>query len=201
MSWILDNLQIVIAVAAAFAYWLNQRKKGGDPADQDGDGRPDDPRGEVTLDRDETERTRRIQEEIRRKIAERAGGGPINVPPPAPEPPPLFREDMTAPRPVASSPMPQRTFTRQATPAPAQPARNLGYEGALQRQLDLAEQMRNLEQNRQSIKRRAAVIAKTAADAAPSAAHTAILSDLRGTHNLRRAMVLREVLGPPVGLR
>lgn len=196
MRWILDNLQVVIAVAAAFAYWLSQRKKEGDAADQDGDGVPDDPRGAVSLDRDETERTRRIQDEIRRKIAERAGGGPINVPPPAPEPPPLFREDTTAPRPVA-----QRTFTRHAAPVADQPARNLGYEGTLQRQLDLAEQMRNLEQNRQSIKRRAAVIAKTAADAAPSAAHTAILSDLRGTHNLRRAMVLREVLGPPVALR
>lgn len=201
MSWILDNLQVVIAVAAAFAYWLSQRKKEGDPADQDGDGLPDDPRGEVSLDRDETERTRRIQDEIRRKIAERAAGGPINVPAPALEPPPLFRENATAPRPVAPSPLPQRTFTREAAPVAAQPARTLGYEGTLQRQLDLAEQMRNLEQNRKSIKRRAAVIAKTAAEAAPSAAHTALLMDLRGAHNLRRAMVLREVLGPPVALR
>ena len=45
MDWILDNLQIVLAIAGAIAYWLNARnkEKAGEEADYDGDGIPDSP--------------------------------------------------------------------------------------------------------------------------------------------------------------
>ena len=97
MDWISEHLlQIIIALAAAIAAYLNNRKKekGGEPADYDGDGIPDNRPGQFDsqrMDLDEAERTRRVQEEIRRKIAERRAGGGQPV-----EPPPLV-----APRPVA----------------------------------------------------------------------------------------------------
>lgn len=178
MRWILDNLQVVIAVAAALAYWLNQRKQAAAEEEQPGAGQADDPFREQAADPVEAERTRRIQDEIRRKIAERAGGAPVNLPPVMP--PPLFQPE----------PPPARTAALAAASA---------QEAALQRQRDLDEQLRAVQASRRATQRRE-VIAQ-ASSRAPSAARTALLGDLKGADNLRRAMVLREVLGPPVGLR
>ncbi len=203
MEWILDHLQIVIAVAAAIAYWLNQRRQAQSVDDEED--RMESPHRDFNSDPEEEARTRRIQEEIRRKIAERAGGGPIYVPPPAPEPPPLFRTETSAPRPVAE-PLPQREFTRQVEPSPmAQPpAYQVSTAAILERQLQLEEQMRELETARKAAQRRAASVAANTAVFAPAAAserNVGLLADLHGGRNLRRAIVLREILGPPVGLR
>jgi hypothetical protein len=203
MEWIQDNLQIIIAAAAAVAYWLNQRRQA-----QMGDGeedRTESPQRDFNADPEEAERTRRIQEEIRRKIAERAGGGPISVPLPAPEPPPLFRTETSAPRPVAA-PLPQREFTRQAEAAPLRPPPTFQASAAaiLERQQQIEEQMRELEAARKAAQRRAASVAANTAVFAPAAAsgrNSGLLADLHGARNLRRAIVLREILGPPVGLR
>jgi hypothetical protein len=148
----------------------------------------------------EEARTRRIQEEIRRKIAERAGGGPITLPPPAPEPPPLFREQTLAPRPVATEPT-LRDFRRESVPPPVMAPSN--HAAVLERQQELAEQLRILEETRRTTQRKAALVAAaTAKDTVhPFGPRGDLLADLRGARNLRRAMVLREVLGPPVGLR
>lgn len=201
MNWILEHLQILIAVGAAFAYWLNQRKQ--EPAD-DGETTADR-RGEFApptqTDPDEAERTRRIQEEIRRKIAERASGGPIAVPPPAPEPPPIFQRDTMAPRPVAS-PMPQarqREVVRESQPYVSPAAET----AALERQRELEAQMSALAEAKRAAQRKVTAVAATEQGALAHASQTRgdLLSDLRGARNLRRAIVLREVLGPPVGLR
>lgn len=190
MDWILDHLQIIIAVAAAVAYWLNQRRQG-----QMGEGEEDDrtesPMRDFNADPEEAERTRRIQDEIRRKIAERAGGGPVSVPPPAVEPPPLFRTETV---------VPQREVSRPAEPPPFQAT----AAAILERQRQLEEQMRELAAARKAAQRKAAAVAAQASASAPAAsAHRggSLLADLHGAHNLRRAIVLREVLGPPVGLR
>jgi hypothetical protein len=76
----------------------------------------------------------------------------------------------------------------------------------LERQERLAEQMRDLEQARLREQRRAAELGETmgSSQLARAGANTArgtLLDDLRGADNLRRAVVLREVLGAPVGLR
>jgi hypothetical protein len=197
MEWILDHLQIVIAVAAAIAYWLNQRRQA--QLGDDEEDRTESPQRDFNSDPEEEARTRRIQEEIRRKIAERARGGPITVPPPAPEPPPLFRTETSSPRPVAA-PLPQREFTRQAAPPPFQAS----AAAILERQRELEEQMRELEATRKAAQRRAALVAANTAVFAPVAAserNVGLLADLHGGRNLRRAIVLREILGPPVGLR
>ena len=74
MDWILNHLFIVVFVAIGVANMLAKAKKAG--AQQ----RTSQPaRGAV--DADTTERTRRVQEEIRRKIAERTGRLPASPPP------------------------------------------------------------------------------------------------------------------------
>lgn len=129
----------------------------------------------------EAERTRRIQEEIRRKIAERRGLViPAELVPP------------TEPIAVAVS--------REEPP-------ELGSMAAvLERQQQLADQMQALETARLMEQRKAAVVAATAQDetaraAAVVAMRGALLADLRKPATARRAFLLREVLDRPVALR
>jgi hypothetical protein len=77
---------------------------------------------------------------------------------------------------------------------------------ALERQKKLAEQIRALDEERVLTERRAAqVVAQrdnaTASSSVVSARHTDWLGDVRDPQALRRAIVLREVLGAPVALR
>ena len=75
------------------------------------------------------------------------------------------------------------------------------------RQEELAEQMRMLEEARALARRRAAEIAaarKAESESEAGVLATArgtLLADLREPQSLRRALVLREVLGPPAALR
>src|SRR4051812_8043947 len=67
MDWILDHFQILIGVAGVVAYWINQLRKNADARSAE-EGRQRNP---LDASEEDHERTRRIQEEIRRKIAER----------------------------------------------------------------------------------------------------------------------------------
>jgi hypothetical protein len=128
--------QILVAVAAVIALWAKQRREA---ARSRSEGPAAPAAGQA--DAMEEERTRRVQEEIRRKIAQRNAG---------PEEAPVLAEATPPPPP----PVPARP-----APAPAPAA------------------VRAVE---------------PAGD---------WLAELRGTQGARRAMVLREILGPPVGLR
>lgn len=220
MNWILEHLQLIIVVAGAIAYWLNQRarEKAGQEADYDEDGIPENrpaPRAETRelspanrdgTDIDQEERARRIREEIQRKIAERRRQGA--PPPPMPAPPkldpfrPVFQES-AAPVPPPLRPAEPETM-REAAPA--------AYDdsAALERQRRLAEQMQELEERRRAARREATAAARAqqepalaaAASAAPAAGGMRSLgAELRDPRALRRAFVLREVLSAPVALR
>ncbi len=201
MNWILDNLQIVIVIAGALAAWLNQRKKGGSI-----DGETEDPSSTVTGEHDQT---RRIQEEIRRKIAERRGQA---VPAPAPEPagevwtqpaPPVI-----APRPAAREISPS---LRDRLEAKLAQVRAREEAAARSRSLALQEQTRRLESEEEALVKsehdahHRQVLALRAAEsaAAVTAANvrSAWLHQLRQPQQMRQAIVLREILGPPVGLQ
>jgi len=166
---------------------------------------------------DETEeqkRMREIQERIRRKIAERRGGATAPVAPPvnlAPDQPRL-RPTVMAPPPVAGpldpfgGPVQREVFRRifpQPTPPPIVPV--AVDSTLLARQEQLADQLRQLEAERLANERRvvrlASETAATTAAYAPAKARVAWVADLRNADNLRRAIVMRELLGPPVGLR
>lgn len=204
MDWILDNLQIIIAVAGAIAYWLNARKKeqAGEPADYDGDGKPD-----VNLPQagrsmrehgdtmEEDENTRRIQEEIRRKIAERQGGGGYQPPPYVPSP-----ADVLTPAEI------EARERRQAAEARREEAEREAAE-VLERQQALANQIAALQARRAEEAREAKAVWASEAQPARAAAikgvrdDVGLLGELRNARSLRKAIVLREVLGTPVGMR
>lgn len=219
MKWVFENLQLILVIAGAIAYWLNQRarEKAGEEADYDGDGIPENrpARRELTpanrdgTDPDHEERARQIREEIRRKIAERRGQA---APAPEAPPPPLPRFDPFRP-----------VFQEDAAPVPpplrpveTAPVREIvvaqADDSALERQRQLAEQLERLEEQRREARRQAARMQEERARAASAARAAAapagaalgvrgIGAELRDPRALRRAFVLREVLGAPVASR
>ncbi|MEY4489176.1 MAG: hypothetical protein RIQ79_1684 [Verrucomicrobiota bacterium] len=226
MSWIFEHFQLIVVVAGVIAYWINQRgrEKAGKQADYDGDGVPEShretsrpevrelvPASRDGSNPDNDERVRRIQEEIRRKIAERRG---LAAPPSLP-----------ASGPAPYTPVLQETHRKSPTPVPvlvpASPRPQIDpYDEAasLERQRALADQLEKLEAKRLEARRLiqatsesglAATAAHSAYAISPSTPATAVstvgerrlAAELRDPRALRRAMVLREVLGAPVALR
>jgi len=188
MDWILDNIRLIVIVGGAIAYWLNQRRKAREE-EQAARSRPAPSPVQAT---DDAERTRRIQEEIRRKIQERAGGGAKREPSesvvPAMEIPPLI----------------VRSVPKENAYKPVEVSREASDQAVLEHQLELATKLRELDQKRREAMGRSEAFAeKTAVAMAASdtADRGSILEDLRSTASVRRAIVLREVLGTPVGLR
>lgn len=197
LQWVLDNLFTVLIIAGVIAQ-LIQAVKGKKGGDEEAGPTVEPPKEFEFEDPELAERTRRIREDIRRKIAQRqAGGAPESEPEmeaaPEPaafeEPPPVVREvavERPAPAMVASSRMDAQ---RQAE--------------VLEQQAALMDKLRQLEETKAAALRRAAFEASTVspAAAARTQARGALIDDLRNPAALRRAFVLREVLGPPVGLR
>lgn len=190
MDWIFDHLQFLIAVAGAIAWWLNQRRQ------SQTEGEEAAPPPETTFDDPVlAERTRKIREEIQRKIAERARGYPTEQPTlPHDEPaeePPLVREVV-----VTQAQAGQRRSSTAHLEAQRQAE-------ILEAQATLAERLREAEQLKIATQKRASYEAATAdhSSAARSLSRSTVLDDLRDPAALRRAFILREVLGPPVALR
>lgn len=190
LDWIARHaftLVIIAGVIAQLIKALRGQKDGEEPPPAPTEDRPfEDP--------ELAERTRRIREDIQRKIAERrraAGGGYQEPPSLAPEEaPPVVREVV-----VERAPEPARvTTTRLEQQRQAE---------ILEQQAALAEKMRELELMRAAAVRRTEFERQTvdAQAAAKVAARGALLDDLRDSDALRRAFLLREVLGPPVALR
>lgn len=191
MNWASDHLQLIIAVAGAVAWWLNQRRTG----------RPEEnaesSQGKTFEDPELAERTRRIREEIQSKIEQRSRG---YTQPPAPvarpesdELPPVVREVV---------------MTRQPGPPPLTRAAVSQLETQrtaeiLEQQATLVEQLRLAQEMQAATARRTLFETEVASkeEAAKVAVRSALGDDLRDPAALRRAFVLREILGPPVALR
>jgi hypothetical protein len=208
MDWIQDHLQLVIAVAGAIAYWLTQRKKdqAGEPTDYDGDGQPDNlPKEAQFEDPELAERTRKIREEIQKKIEERRRGGAGYERPAAPaEPPPIHEAEPQPAQMELPPPLVREVVVRAAPPQP-EPWGEL----ASRRQAELREQQDAVDaQLKQAQEMKAAAMRRLEFEAKLSAEKTAavgrqsaLLDELRKPDSLRRAILLREILGPPVALR
>ncbi|MBL9213702.1 MAG: hypothetical protein JNL92_24775 [Opitutaceae bacterium] len=164
----------------------------------------------------EGRRVREIQERIRRQVAERRGLAPDEPPPLSPDvgEPPVARPETTQLPEVFGGPLGRmlEELQKRAQPqAERVPPPVLYTEvrntAEVERQERIAEELRVLEEQRMLVQRRAAQIAaeKTAETNSSAGVQTAArnrtLGDLRDPQALRRAFVLREVLGPPVGLR
>jgi len=180
MDWILNHLQVVVFIAIVIVGML----KGKRPAAKAPSMR--DPAR--TEDAGEVERTRRVQEEIRRKIAARRAGTPAaaSVPPvqpPAPLPP-LVEEDREA---------------REDLEAGA--AQVMREDQELARQRALADQVTQLKTAVRAVERQAGMVDSLSLAPVVNPLRVAILADLRTPSSTRRALLLREILGEPVGLR
>ena len=190
MDWILDNIRLIVIVGGGIAYWLAQRRKAKEEAEAARTIVPAQPKVQMS---DDGERTRRIQEEIRRKILERTGGAPrpLQIPPPL----------KAAPQPLQTSQTQAEAYSESQATEEASVAAD---QAMLVRQQQLAEKLRELQQQRREHDRPAEVFAEKTA-LAMSASGTSVLgsplADLRNPTAVRRAIILREVLGTPVGLR
>lgn len=201
LDWIISKLPTIIFVTLILVQIVRGISKS----------RREDPTPEPR--HNELEEARR-NEEIRRRIAERRAGRTQAPEPARTEPPPVVVErDPTA---IPELPEPLRRMLTQLEkrrePEPtitpvAPPVMQDRSRAELERQQQLADEMKALEEARLMAKRRAAQLAATQAEAATSkgalraAARGRLLEDLKDPQSLRRAVVLREVLGTPVGLR
>ena len=181
MDWVLNHLQVLFVIAIAVVAMLQRLKKGAEGADSGPATAPSDP--------DEAARTRRIQEEIRRRIMERRG-----LVPPAREVAPPVTPFSPAP-PMIEEVRPFRVESPVAA-ADEIPAVQ-GMAAEFKRQQELNDRVRELEAARRA---REAVAAESVKTALAEPTNHA-LPDLRSHAGLRRAIVLREILGPPIGLR
>ena len=211
LDWLLERVGVLIFVLVFVVQIVRglMRSRSETPPEQ---AKPD------TLE--EQRRVQEVQAQIRRRIAERRGETPVAEPPPM-----VRREAPPAPNPQTTQ-MPEpfggplrRVFEelqRQAQPPPppmpmpppvpaAPVVDRRGFE--LERQQKLADQLRSVEESRVLAQRRATQATAIINEAAGSemgqrsAARGRALDDLHSPESLRRAFVLREVLGTPVGLR
>jgi hypothetical protein len=200
MDWLLNHIFVVVFVAIAVANVLQQAKKAG--------ARQSTPQpAPGSIDPDTTERTRRVQEEIRRKIAERAGRLPASPPPmtlspPAgpssPSPSRNIFQDLARQMAEANKRAEMQARAQAAAEAQAQPRMEDEQKSRERAEAQhLPEVQRMLQRQQQAV---VAAGAYSATDLNISA-RDQLLADLREPDSLRRAFVLREILGEPVGLR
>lgn len=215
MEWILEKLPILIFVVVFIAQIVRGIKRSRDvkPAPP--------PRGDSL---DEMRRAQEVQAEIRRKIAERRRGPfreavpePRQAPTasaPRPAPPVVVQRDPTAiPDPFGGpikrmlEELERRAQPPPPAPAPVAPPVLVNRNAELERQEQLAEDIRVLDETRVLVERRARkaanakVLEAGSMPALRTAARGRLMTDLHDRESLKRAFVLREVLGTPVGLR
>jgi flagellar basal body-associated protein FliL len=212
MKWITENIQVILAVAGAIAFWLNSRREAAEKAAQENEAalrRASQPAAlaETDVAADDELRNEQVRDKVRRMIAERRGEAvppEWSAPPAMPEPeeersfrsPPIEEPPELALPPPLSPPV----WSQKAEAADSLAKETL--EASLVRQEQLAVELQSLNEQRVLAARRAAVVAEgEAVVARRDLVSNELRHDLRDPRSLRRAMVLREVLGPPVALR
>ncbi|RXK53185.1 hypothetical protein ESB00_15915 [Oleiharenicola lentus] len=201
MKWIqllLDNIWAVIIIGGVLLQLFQAitRKKG---ADESALGQPEQSKEFEFEDPELAERTRKIREEIQRKIAQRQRGGTAQETATVPEyaeegsdtPPPLVREV------IVSSPQPTPQLRSGSRIDAQRQAEILEQQAAWQEKLIEAKRMKESASKRTEFEE--ATADHSAAKRA--ATRSTVVGDLRSPEALRRAFILREVLGPPVALR
>lgn len=184
MDWVFDNLNIIAFLAAGIAYWLNSMRQAKEEARQ--------------------EREAAELEDYREESYQPPPQAEVFLPPPATPPPlpgpPLVRPPRGAPE---LAPTLRRTPSQQLTMAQD------AYQAELDRQKALEERLVSLRQSREKrgggashMKRALAnrgaeqTIGKSEALTSPG-----IRARLRDRTEAKRAIVMREILGTPVGMR
>lgn len=184
LDWLLHNatkVAAVIFIAVSIVRSIRQAREG--------NAVPPPPAGDLEQER----REREVRDKIRRRISERQGGAQA----PSESSPPVVTEPLLAePRPA---------LPRVATPALA--VKPISVAAEMERQQRLADELRRIEESKVLAARRAAHQAAEQSAAAQTTAalrrdaRDELLAELRQPSSLRRAFLLREVLGTPAGLR
>ena len=184
LDWLLHNAsKIAAAIFIVISIVRSIRQA------RERDATPPPPAGDLEQER----REREVREKIRRRIRERQAGLPAE----AESSPPVFPEKVEVPSP----PIMPRAAASIAETKP------VSLAAEMERQQRLADQLRAIEDAKALAARRAAHQAaeQTAAAQTPAAlrrgARDELLSDLREPSSLRRAFLVREVIGTPAGLR
>ncbi len=189
MEWVLNNLEnVIIPIIIMILYGLGSAKQ-----KKDGKNAPVEQPSEA--DPDEARRVREIQEEIRRKIAERTGRAPPPTPPPAPARVP--QASKPAPQ-TRQFPTPSRTPTPQPEPVPVQPTRS--YQDELQ------EKLRKLKELESQTVTKAETISaysqvKPSLKVARGELRSQLYADLAHPLGQKKAILVGEILGPPIGIK
>jgi len=184
MDWFFDHLQIVIFIVVGIVYVLRTL---GQQREADTDREPTSP---VSTDDDSAgvERTRRIQEEIRRRILARQRGEPVPG-----------QGQMS--KPASARPPSLPTVQRPS----AAPTISQIDESVLERQRELQAKLAAVRaaqaKSAHLVQGIAGSIPATARPAHTSFRAKALRRDLVSTEAVRRAIILREVLGPPLALQ
>jgi hypothetical protein len=210
VSWLFEHAGLLVFVVVAISF-VQKVRAFWKRAQSETEEHSRDRRPIASHDPDEVRRVEEIQDEIRRKIAERRGGAALSGDATA--------ESRSAPPPVPRRAPPGDPFAgptrrifeelerRLQPPAPEPPDLRKAQAAEVARQEQLAEQMRALESARFAAEQRARETSAALRREAQSqekrltAARNTLLADLKDPAGLRRAMILREVLGTPVGLR
>lgn len=212
MKWITENIQVILAVAGAIAYWLNSQREAAEKAAQEKETalrKASQPASMTEGDAaaEEEMRNEQVRAEVRRMIAERRGE---TVPPERSAPPPIsepeeersFRSPPVEEPPELALPPPLHSPARSQQAGSDHALARESLEASLVRQEQLALELQTLNEQRALVARRAAVVAEgESVVARRDLVSNELRHDLRDPRSLRRAIVLREVLGPPVALR
>jgi len=200
MDWIFDNLQILFVIAAGVAYWINNMRQAKEQAEQDREQEPIDLDEVFGPDFDFGERPQHTEVFL---------PPPVAVSPKGAAPPPLPGQRLQATQRERRE-FPQGSPTPQRPKSPNQSLSQDTVNAELERQRNLEQRIHALRQNREGRSSGAAatqrsVVAKRAArngavDAEPTSIG-GIRSRLRDPSEARRAVVLREILDSPVGMR
>ncbi len=186
--WFLDNLDKIVPIIIAVLYFIGASRAKSKGEEQEGPSP------------DASERARKIQEEIRRKILERQGKGrapspeaaprePVFEPDPSPLPPRPFQEPVLE-RKAESFPEPEPVIFD--APDPYEEERR-----KVEEKLKQARELAKVARKKASVKNRSKDLEWRFA----SRTKNPILDGLDDTTSIRRAIVLKEVLDTPVGLR
>jgi hypothetical protein len=200
MEWIFDNLNILFVVAAGVAYWLNSMRQAKAEAENERNQPPVDLDEVFGPDFDFNPQPRHTEVFLPPPVSASPHGG---APPPLP-----------GQRPQSSQrerrEFPQGSVTPQRPQSPHQPFAQVDVNAELERQRSLEQRIHSLRQNREGRKTGAAATQRSVAaeraarrgtqDAEPIALD-GLRSRLRSPREARRAIVLREILDTPVGMR
>lgn len=195
MDWVLNNLEnVIIPIIIMILYGIGsvgQKRKEGKKAP--GQQQPQ-------ADPDEARRVREIQEEIRRKIAERTGRSP------APPPPVPTRE------PPARKPVPQSQPKRFPTPSskPTKRPEPVAAPPVPSYQDEMAAKMREIKELEAQAARVAAktqqvegfgVKTSRTRKVPKGKLRSELFADLANPQGQRKAILVSEILGAPVGIK